>query len=211
MSSLQTLYRLVVMAGTAVVGGMAWQLYGPPPEQLRPLWDRAREAAIEYWNGAPPEQLADGAPEPFEPSTEGLTPLAAGPTSTPPTHVDRQIAPVAAWSESAPPSVPSAPELTGPGAESSVAANPVASGEATVAAVVERLKALGVADYSLSTWGTSSGLYRFRCAAPWGSNGMYHRHFEAVSANPGEAAQRVLEDVSAWQTRQANASATQIR
>src|SRR5690606_5858251 len=88
MPTLQTLYRLVVMGGTAIVATMAWQLYGPPAEQLRPLWNRARETAFDYWNSPQLQQLAGGEPALFDPSTEGLTPLAGAAT-----QVDAQVAP----------------------------------------------------------------------------------------------------------------------
>jgi hypothetical protein len=206
MPTLQTLYRLLVMGGTAVVATMAWQLYGPPVEQLRPLWNRARETALDYWNSPQLQQLADGEPAPFDPSIEGLTPL-AGASS----QVDSQVAPVAGWSDIASPADGSAPDLDTVPVESVAGGDDLPVGEATVAAVVERLKVFGVEEYSLTTWGTSSGLYRFRCSTPWGAGGIYHRHFEAISADPGEAAQRVLADVSAWQATHTGPPATQIR
>lgn len=207
MPDFKTLYRLIVMAGTCVVATMAWQVYGPPPEQLRPLLSRAEEAVREWWNGSELAPLADEVPAPFDAAAEGLTPL-AGPAR----QVDSQVAP-AAWTE--PPRLPplSPPPAAATPAEVAEAPAQTESpqNEATVAAIVDRLRQLGVADYSLSPWGTSSGLYRFRCSAPWGAGGMYHRHFEAVSATPAEAAQRVLADVESWQASRTAQAPTQIR
>ncbi len=40
-SSFQTLSRAVIMLGTLVVGGLAWCVYGPPPERLAPILNEA--------------------------------------------------------------------------------------------------------------------------------------------------------------------------
>ncbi len=204
--SFQTLYRLVVMAGTVVVATMAWRVYGPPADQLQPLWERAERAVNEFWKPAAGEQLAeDPAPAPFDESATGLVPLAQQ------RRVDAAVGP-AAWNE--PPQLAESPTtLPSPPAASE---GPVASIEnrdaaTEMSAIYQRLRQLGVEQFSLSPWGTTPGLYRFRCSAPWGSEGHYHRYFEAVSGNPVEAAQRVLVDVERWQTSQAGRTLPEIR
>ena len=151
---------------------------------------------------SPADQHAEGhRPQPFDAAGESLVPLA---------DKERQFDPAfeaAAWNE-APPLVPGA--LPPPTSES-LADESATDGPGAVAAVAERLRQLGVEDYSLSPWGTSSGLYRFRCSAPWGAGGAYHRHFEAISASPADAAQRVLADIERWQSSQATSTASQIR
>lgn len=210
--SFQTLYRLVVMSGTIVVASMAWRVYGPPVEQIHPLWERARQGLIDLWNSPTTPPLAEeGAPELFDGSVEGLLPLAESER-----HRDQAVGP-AGWNEPprlAPRDVatrlpqPVEPIEVG---ETSVAVDGNPDNSASVSAVFGRLQELGVKDYSLSPWGTSSGLYRCRCSAPWGTRGSYHRHFEAVAGSAAEAAQQVLADVEQWYSSQTGQAASQIR
>jgi hypothetical protein len=206
--SFQTLYRLVVMAGTVVVATMAWRVYGPPADQLQPLWGRAQQAIAEFLKPATGEQMSKGEPPaPFDESATGLVPLAESDR-----RVDSAVGP-AGWNEppqlaETRPTISSSPaEVEGHAV--SEEDNLAAGGE--MSAVYERLRQLGVEQYGLSPWGTTPGLYRFRCSAPWGSEGLYHRYFEAVSGNPVEAAQRVLADVERWQTSQAGRTTPEIR
>lgn len=196
MSTLTTIYRVLVMGGTLAVVWMAWQVYGPPPERVRPVWNRVVEVVREALHGesesfevAHDSHLREGASA-AEPDTL-LEPLS--PRLFP---SDQPIQPIAHWQEPA-------PELL---AEPLPGAEPLAESTApeSVAGVVTRLRQLGIADYSLSPWGTSGEIYRFRCSAPWGSGGTFHRHFEAVAANPTEAALHVLSQVEAWQQSQAS-------
>ncbi|QDU91786.1 hypothetical protein Pla175_52170 [Pirellulimonas nuda] len=47
----QTLARAVIMMGTLVVGALAWCVYGPPPEQLAPLLNKANQLVNQALRG----------------------------------------------------------------------------------------------------------------------------------------------------------------
>lgn len=193
MSTFTTIYRLLVMVGTLAVAWMAWQLYGPPPEKVRPVWNRVVEVVREAMQSEPASPEEPYASHPFEGEPlEGLDPLLE-PLSPRPFPSDQAIQPIAHWQDAPPDLVP---ETQQPGEQ--------AAGPTSVPEVVQRLRQLGIADYSLAPWGTSGDIYRFRCAAPWGSEGAFHRHFEAVAANPADAALRVLSQVEAWQQTEAS-------
>jgi hypothetical protein len=195
------------MAGTFVVALMAWHVYGPPIEQLRPLLLRAKEAVSDLWNSSRTTQLLAEIPPPaaFDPPGPGLAPL-EGATR----YVDSQVAPAAGWSDPPPLSQPGTAASATISVGDPAAIDPTGA-QGSVASAIEGLRSRGVADYSMSQWGTSSGLYRFRCSAPSGTGGMFQRHFEAVSADPAEAARRVLADVEAWQASHTGQAATQLR
>lgn len=197
------------MAGTVVVATMAWRVYGPPSEQIEPLVDRARQSLAELLKPADESTLAEpGSPAPFDDSTPGLVQLTEG------RRLDAAVGP-AAWNQPTPlegAETPVSPPALVPDQDSGAgAAGENVEAAAQMSAVYQRLRQLGVEQYGLSPWGTTPGLYRFRCSAPWGSEGAYHRYFEAVSADPLDAAQRVLDDVERWQTSQAGRTQAEIR
>ncbi|MEM1305479.1 MAG: hypothetical protein AAGG46_11315, partial [Planctomycetota bacterium] len=103
-SPLQPFFRLTIMVGAAVVGGMALKVYGPPPEKIGPLVDQALAFAKRV--GA--EVMADDTPaEPTASRTALPSPAFVAPgattTSAPPVWNPGGAAPPAA----APNAIPS--------------------------------------------------------------------------------------------------------
>lgn len=192
MNSLKIAYRTVIMLGTLVVGGLAYRAYEPQIRQLDPVLTRVQELASEYWSGTDAatedqQPLALESPEGF-PAGVALSPLAL-PKEDGPAVYDAQVQPVAKWDE--PPALSSAGAA--PPAMSSLLPS-----ETSVAAIVQRLSAHGVTDYSLSHWGGGSEFYRFQCSAPWGLDGRYSKQFESVANEPAAAAREVLAQVEGW-------------
>ncbi len=64
--------------------------------------------------------------------------------------------------------------------------------------IQQRLRALGVTDYLLETWGMEGEFYRFYGRATVGGNPDHSRYFEATDRDPFEAMIRVLADVESW-------------
>ncbi|MCR4412738.1 MAG: hypothetical protein NUV77_09975, partial [Thermoguttaceae bacterium] len=64
--------------------------------------------------------------------------------------------------------------------------------------IQQRLRALGVTDYLLETWGMEGEFYRFYCRATVGGDPDRSRYFEATDRDPFEAMIRVLRDVESW-------------
>lgn len=179
MQSLQVVYRATVMIGTLIVGALAYRAYGPQLEKLEPVVTRLREMAAEAWS---PDTTS-------EPLAELQTPPAEFRAEAEPLYVpmrDAQVQPASTF-----PSEPS-PLAEVPSADPVDEDPPVSS-------VVRELNHLGVTEYSLNPWGDGGQFYRFRCQAPWGDGGRYSRQFEAIAADPSEAARQVLAQVQQWQ------------
>src|SRR5690606_15950614 len=137
------------MTGTVVVATMAWRVYGPPADQLQPFWTRAQQALAELLQPAAGEQMAEGTPPAlFDETAAGLVPLAEIER-----RVDDAVGP-AGWHE--PPNVAnSQPPLYAPPAGGAEKIDSAQNSEAAAAmsAVYERLRHLGIEQYSLSPWG----------------------------------------------------------
>lgn len=90
----------------------------------------------------------------------------------------------------------------GRGAEASSAAHETeiaAAGKADAASILarseSRLRELGAAHYRLEAWGDSGQLYRCTASVAMPGRRQASRHFEAVAAGPGEALDRLLEQI----------------
>ena len=170
------------MIGTLMVGALAYRAYGPEVESIAPLVDRARQVVAEAWSPASrTDRLSadsSGSPPPPEEFLVPVTPLAE--LNAPELLEDSAVQPAAAIQQGAP----------------LAAANSAVS---PVSVVIRELNERGVTEYSLNKWGSTGDFYRFHCSAPWGDDGRYACQFEAVAADPSEAAQQVLEKVAHWQ------------
>ncbi|QDU59172.1 hypothetical protein [Aeoliella mucimassa] len=192
MKSLQLFYRVTIMLGTLVVGALAYRAYGPQLEKLEPLFNRAKQVLAEAWNedspGAETLETAETEPMGIDQSDfdrgDKLQPFPMDQPGGVVKHVD--------WEDQ----LPSPIETPEP------APSPVAS-------VVRQLESMGVSDCSLNTWGDSGDFFRFRCSLPWISGLGTSVHFEAISEDPADAAQQVLNQVSQW--RLAHASEQVLR
>lgn len=183
MQALQAAYRATVMIGTLVVGALAYRAYGPQLETLTPLVGRLQELAAEVcWPASTTPQAPDVSSGLTHPDrfVASASPLAA---IEPPQLLDANVQPAASWDPPPPPATRTTP-----------------SAESPVAVVIRELNERGVSEYSLNKWGSSGEFYRFYCSAPWGDGGRYIRQFEAVAADPAEAAERVLQQVAHWQS-----------
>ncbi len=193
MASLKVVYRLTIMAGSLVVGGLAYVAYGPELETLKPAVERVRQAVIAALEDDSVETpLADHA------SINDLQPAPAGDSTTSPpadwyADPSGELTPI-----SVSPQVDSQVMQAGLSVEGPIAGAPLAS---SVVAVVEQLEQLGVKEYSLSPWGEGGQFYRFKCFAPWGEGGVFSQQFEAVANDPTEAANEVLQKIAAWHHR----------
>ena len=66
--------------------------------------------------------------------------------------------------------------------------------------LLERLRALGPAEYALESWGKGGEYFRFRCAMPIARQEGFTRQFEAVAESPSESIKQVMGEVMRWQT-----------
>lgn len=205
MNSLKIAYRTVIMLGTLVVGGLAYRAYEPQIRQLDPVLTRVQELAADYWSGGESETeaatetnqpLALKSPDEF-PADISLSPLSLKEENKPAVF-DAQVQPAAKWDE--PPALSSAGTAPSEAlSDTPPAMSSLLPSEASVAAIVQRLSAHGVTDYSLAPWGGGSEFYRFQCSAPWGLDGRYSKQFESVANEPAAAAREVLAQVEGWQ------------
>lgn len=187
MESFKVVYRAAVMIGTLIVGALAYRVYGPQLEKLAPVLSRAKQV------------IADSI-SPSEAKGEEDSPLPAAPmdplTPSQPAGfiADEEPQPI-----HAPPLVD--PAVKTVGGESAVPLGPQSPGSnrSPVAMVVDELKSRGIQRYSFTPWGNNGEYYRFHCAAPLAGGSGFTRHFEAVSADPAEAAQEVLRQINEWQ------------
>jgi hypothetical protein len=174
MNTFQAATRTVIMLGTLAVGIMAWQVYGPPPEQLAPLVNRAIELANESL-GREPEPTASGTmpPPPLMPNADSA---AAPLPPAAPLRVDPEVAPASY-----------ANEMTQP--------PPAKSTDALLA----RLHSLGALEAELKPWGATGQAYRCQCRAANPANPTLERRFDAIDSDPRRAVEQVLADLQRWQ------------
>lgn len=175
MNTFQAATRTVIMLGTLAVAMMAWQVYGPPPEKLAPILDRAFQLANESLGSEPlaPEPSDMSPPrmeEVYEPSTGPLPPAT-------PLRVDSEVAPAS---------------FINPPSET-----PSANPEALLA----RLRSLGAVDAELKPWGATGQTYRCQCRAANPANPTLERHFDAISNDPRGAVEQVLVELERWQAQ----------
>ncbi len=78
--------------------------------------------------------------------------------------------------------------------------NGISRGTEQVEPLLERLRGLGVSQYSLEKWGNAGQMYRFCCAMPLAQSDEVTRQFEAVTDNPKGSIEQVVAEVSRWQT-----------
>ncbi len=170
------------MVGTLVLGALAYRAYGPQLEKLAPFVDRAKQLATETFSSEDEVQppAADTAMAPLTPAPPEAFQADAQPLHAPPL-VDSQVHPV------------------GGQQLQPVAPGPIEADRSPVALVFDELKNRGISRCSLDPWGDNGEFFRFHCEAPVAGGSGFTRHFEAVSANPAEAAQEVLRQVSEWQ------------
>ncbi len=64
--------------------------------------------------------------------------------------------------------------------------------------LLERLRSLGVSEYTLEKWGNAGQLYRFRCAMPLAQSDDITRQFEAVADSPLLSVEQVVVEVATW-------------
>ena len=162
-------------------------LYGPPPAEFSRPHQQELEQAIEpqvveraspasFEQVEPPAMLARREPH------EGLDALAPSPPPLDPHPSFDRLA-------------------SASGAAAASSQSGAALDEATAGRLEEirqQLEGLG-ADY-VRLEATDGGGYRFYCQIRHSEHASYSRPFEAVSADPVEAGQRVLREVSVWRT-----------
>ncbi|TWT46865.1 hypothetical protein [Botrimarina hoheduenensis] len=106
-SSLQTFYRLTIMAGTLAVGSLAAYRYGPPADQLADHIDQAMALVQQRWEASAPTPMSST-------STANALPIAsAGPNMNAgeaPLY-DDQLQTVGFDTASAPPASAELPEM----------------------------------------------------------------------------------------------------
>ncbi len=217
MSSLQTLFRTIIMLATLGIVAKVWFLHGPSVDEMKAIGTRVAEVASQawsdYWQQPVNDALADdprlpamgGAPAPFVPPS---TPVEIMPHSTSPISprgasvvqlaggVPAEMVPVAPADRSMPWGPPESP-----GAAPQVAAL-VPEQDTRLRVLFEQLAKLGVRDQELAPWGSRGELMRFHCSVPWANSPAYSRHFEAVAATPLGAVEQVVAEIEAWQRGQ---------
>ena len=65
--------------------------------------------------------------------------------------------------------------------------------------LLERLRTLGVVEYTLEKWGSAGQLYRFQCKMPLAQSNQITQQFEAVAPDPLASVEQVVGEVSSWQ------------
>jgi hypothetical protein len=215
MDSLRTAFRLVVMLAALGIGYKAWQLYGPPTEQLQALALRALDAARTALesraqnDGSAAALTAD--PRPIAPAfgAPALSPVAPGqvmqaqalvPSGELPTPVPI-TPPALAPSPSRLPTVDSS-TLAEPPAKNASAT--VETDDAQLQSLYTQLEQLGAHNWRLLEWGSDGQLYRFTCRVSLAGAANFNQHFEAVANSQKAAIEAVLAKVTAWRTAQRN-------
>jgi hypothetical protein len=208
MDAFKTVFRLVVMCAALGIGYQAWQLYGPPKDQLKSLAVRALDAARTALEGTGQKGSAAALtadPRPVAPAfgasapvagqvmqAQALVPageLSAGEPITPPAL--------------APPPALDALNLTEAAAETTAVAAAV---DSELQALYSQLDQLGAHDCQLSAWGSGGQLYRFSCRAPLAGTATFQQHFDAVANGPTAAVEAVLAKVAAWRAQRNSGS-----
>ncbi len=91
--------------------------------------------------------------------------------------------------------------ISAPRYDYAAAAPPASPTSPQVEPLLERLRQLGVAEYTLEKWGSADQLYRFRCKMPLvAQNEEITRQFEAVADDPFASIEQVVGEVASWQT-----------
>jgi len=210
MTTLQTLFRAVVMLATLGIVAKAWHLYGPSVEEMQTIGQRVAEVADELMNeyrqgGTAP--LAD----PNDPRIQPVPPIAAAapqpPVSSPQPILlataesrGQEFAQPAVAAEPAAP--PEPPTRLIPVTLEQPPSEPPTGVDARVESAAARLAQLGVRDYRVEPWGGEGRWYRCSCDAPWTHAPHYSRHFEAVAAEAASAVEQVAAEVDAWHRSQ---------
>jgi hypothetical protein len=66
--------------------------------------------------------------------------------------------------------------------------------------LLDELAKLDVQNPELAPWGADGQHYRFCCRATLGNSPQWSRHFEAVAAEPAQAVEHVLAQVTSWRS-----------
>jgi hypothetical protein len=204
------MFRVVVMLVAAVIGYKAWQLYGPPVDQLTSIAVRALD-----W--------AKSSLEPAGPSDTGTSTLAVDPRPVAPTFGGAAVGPsldggvmqaqslvpaseFAAPPPSAQPSALAPPALASVASVGSTAKDRTPGAETELQTQYARIAELGAHDPQPTAWGVGGQLHRFSCRASLGGSPQFSRHFEAVAAEPRAAVEEVLAKLETWRASQAAAA-----
>jgi hypothetical protein len=202
MPSFTTFFRATVMLVVGVVGFKAWQMYGPPAEQVKSAAMRAVDFAQAAWKSF---QAPDKAAKPTAQLQPSTPPFAQ--TLQPPA-ADVAIAPPLSTQSSTPsPPMGSIPSTSAPGPQPPITPLPqttpsTGANDDRVKALMSRLEQLGGADTKVSPWGSGGHLYRCCCQAPLANSPAVTQHFESVAAEPALAVEQVVAKVEAWRTAQ---------
>ncbi|MEM1304831.1 MAG: hypothetical protein AAGG46_08035 [Planctomycetota bacterium] len=213
-SPLQPFFRLTIMVGAAVVGGMALKVYGPPPEKIGPLVDQALAFAKRV--GA--EVMADDTPaEPTAspaalPSPAFVAPVATTTSAPPVWNPGGAAAPAAAPNAIPSPNPPQrlapsgispsqlvpsrlAPSRLAPARSltpvRSPSVNRAVTSDPSLEPIVARLERAGVDRLELATWGVEGQLVRCSCSAP-APGSVFRRMLDAIDVDARSAMQSVL-------------------
>ncbi|MEX2171023.1 MAG: hypothetical protein WD851_17015 [Pirellulales bacterium] len=175
MNTYQAVTRTVIMLGTLAVGVMAWLVYGPPPERLAPVVNRAVELVNQTFGRERTEPVAPALPAPQfaaigDASATRLPPGVA-------LRVDEEVAPATFADDS---TVESLDKL------------------------LDRLHSLGATDAELKPWGSAGQTYRCQCHLAVADNPGLVRHFDAIATDAQAAVEQVLAEVERFRNRPPN-------
>lgn len=178
MNAYQAITRTIIMLGTLAVGMMAWQVYGPPPERLAPIVNRAMELANQTLGRDEAEPRALEMPPPRLSAIDDPTVLPL--PERMPLRVDPEVAPATHT-------------------QASHAAE--TSPQGSVEELLERLRSLGGVDVEMKPWGATGQAYRCQCRVASVENPALERHFDAIATDPRAAIEQVLAEVERWRNR----------
>lgn len=181
MNTYLAITRTIIMFGTITVGAMAWKVYGPPPEQLAPIVNRAVELANQTLgrDATSPKSSELSAPRLAAIGDSVIEPLPGGA----PLRVDPEVAPASHFLDIPTHSAPQA---------------------ANADALLSRLRSLGAVEVEVKPWGATGQTYRCACRMASPSNPTLERNFDAVAANAKSAVEQVLADIEEWRQQPTN-------
>jgi len=203
MPSFTTVFRAAVMLAVGAIVFKAWQMYGPPAEQVKSVAARAVDMAQAAWKNF---QAPDKAAKPSAQPPVGAPPFAQ---TTQPSAGQVAISPPALSPQTLTPSPPavaipstSAPATPAPITPLAEKAPATGANDDRVKTLMSRLEQLGGADPKVAPWGSSGHLFRCCCQAPLANSPAVMQHFESVAADPALAVEQVVAQVEASRTAQ---------
>ncbi|NOY41450.1 MAG: hypothetical protein GXP26_06395 [Planctomycetes bacterium] len=165
------LLRAIVMLVVLVGLPAAWVYYGPLPPRAQSVVDRVVDVA----------KSVLGSEQATAPDIRTVATPYFDPAVIPAVAIETAETPVFATEVASP--TTAAPTL-----------------QEKLSPLLQQLRTLGTTEYALEKWGNDGQLYRFRCAMPLAQSEQHTQQFEAFHAQPDEAIQQVLAEVSTWQT-----------